>query len=102
MSLRPLRALPLLFVFGAVTSPLVAVEPKATTYPAQILIIRHAEKPPEESKSVDLSPEGMERASALPGLFKMSDKNANPFPKPDFIFATKNSKHSHRPLETVT
>ena len=41
------------------------------------------------------------RREALPDLFKKSPERPNPFPKPDFIFATKNSKHSHRPLLTV-
>lgn len=72
------------------------------TYPGLIMIIRHAEKPPEEAKSVNLNKEGKERAEALPRLFETSPSRPNPFPKPDFIFATKNSKHSHRPVETIT
>ena len=68
--------------------------------PAQILIIRHAEKP--DNDSVDLSDQGKKRAEALPGLFLKSQSRPQPFPNPNFIFATKNSKHSHRPLETVT
>jgi hypothetical protein len=70
--------------------------------PHEILVIRHAEKPPEDAKSVDLSAEGKMRADALPRLFEKSDKRPKPFAAPDFIFATKNTKHSHRPLETVT
>jgi hypothetical protein len=83
-------------------SSAVSAQEKSKTYPKLIMIIRHAEKPPEESKSVDLSSEGKERAAALPKLFEVSDKKPKPFPTPDFIFATKNTKHSHRPLETVT
>ncbi len=70
------------------------------TFPARVLIIRHAEKPDDDS--VDLSDQGKKRAEALPGLFQKSDTRPEPFPTPDFIFATKNSKHSYRPLETVT
>lgn len=86
------------------TSPSLATDPqgKSKTYPRLVLIIRHAEKPPEEAKSVDLNSEGKERAAALPKLFEASDKRTKPFATPDFIFATKNTKHSHRPLETVT
>jgi hypothetical protein len=70
-------------------------------FPAQVLIIRHGEKPPENAKSVDLNAQGKERADALPNLFKASTTRPSPFPTPDFIFATKNTKHSFRPLETV-
>ena len=52
-------------------------------------------------RSSELSPEGEKRAAALPGLFKKSDARPDPFPAPDFIFAAKDSKHSHRPMETV-
>jgi hypothetical protein len=79
----------------------VGARDEKTYYPREILIIRHAEKPPEESKSFDLSAEGNARAAALPDLFKTSEKRPNPFAAPDFIFAAKNTKHSHRPLETV-
>jgi broad specificity phosphatase PhoE len=68
--------------------------------PRQVLIIRHAEKP--DGDSVDLSPEGQKRAEALPRLFTKSPDRPDPFPTPDFIFATKKSGHSNRPVETVT
>jgi len=71
------------------------------TFPRQILIIRHAEKPPDEAMSVDLSAEGLDRAAALPKLFEKSDTRPTPFDTPDFIFAAKNSGKSHRPLQTV-
>jgi broad specificity phosphatase PhoE len=64
-----------------------------------VLIIRHAEKP--EGDSIHLSPEGQQRAEALPRLFAKSVDRPDPFPTPDFIFATKKSSHSNRPLETV-
>ena len=35
-------------------------------------------------------------------MFKKSGARPDPFPTPDFIFVTQNSKHNHRPLETVT
>lgn len=70
------------------------------TYPLQILIIRHAEKP-EDGVSVNLSEIGKKRADALPELFEKSDARPDPLPTPDFIIATKASKHSNRPVETV-
>lgn len=78
-----------------------AAPEKARTSPRLVMIIRHAEKPPEESKSVNLSKEGKERAEALPRLFEGTGSRSSPFPTPNFIFATKDSKHSHRPVETV-
>lgn len=72
-----------------------------TSYPAHVLIIRHAEKPPERDGSLDLAPAGVARAKALPELFIPSAKRPNPFPRPDFIFATRDTRHSHRPVETV-
>jgi hypothetical protein len=70
----------------------------ADTYPAHVLIIRHAEKPAD---GPSLSPEGNARAAALPKLFKKSDSRPDPCPAPDFIFAAMNSKESHRSVETV-
>src|SRR5579883_1195338 len=61
------------------------------TFPARVLIIRHAEKPT-----------GRERAAALYKLFEKSDGRPDPFPAPDFVFATEESKNSRRPVETVT
>jgi hypothetical protein len=72
------------------------------SHPARVLLIRHAEKPPDEAMSVSLSREGRKRADALLGLFARSNARPDPFPAPDFIFATKDSAHSHRPVETVT
>jgi hypothetical protein len=73
----------------------------AKSYPARILIIRHGEKP-SDAEMVGLSEEGKERAKALHKLFEKSDERPDPFPRPDFIFATKDSKKSHRPRLTVT
>lgn len=74
---------------------------EAGTAPRSILIIRHAEKPPDGDRSRDLSPPGIARARALTELFTASAKRPNPFPKPDVIFAASNTKQSRRPLATA-
>jgi hypothetical protein len=57
--------------------------------------MRHAEK--NDSKlDADLNPRGYLRAAALPRLFPGS------FDTPEFLFASKASKHSNRPVETIT
>ncbi|WP_439632202.1 histidine phosphatase family protein [Gemmata sp.] len=71
------------------------------THPRQVLIIRHAEKPPDRANSTDLSAEGTARAEALHALFERSDARPEPFAAPDFIFAARNSGKSHRPVLTV-
>jgi len=96
---RRCRLLLVILVLGAFSVLYAPAEVRSE--PRQILIIRHAEKPPEEAKSVDLNAEGKQRAAALPELFEKSEKVPDPLPKPDFVFATKNTKHSHRPVETV-
>lgn len=68
--------------------------------PPLLLLIRHAEKPADET-SVDLSPAGVKRAEALPGLFAKSAGRPEALPTPDCIVAAKDSKHSHRCTETV-
>jgi broad specificity phosphatase PhoE len=80
--------------------PVVAEEVKKSP-PRLVLLIRHAEKPALESMSVDLSPAGQKRAAALHGLFEKSPSRPIPLLTPDFIFAAKDSKHSHRCTETV-
>jgi broad specificity phosphatase PhoE len=74
---------------------------KPRTYPARVLIIRHAEKS-NDALSKHLNEAGKERAAALPKLFEKSDDRPGPFPKPDYILAARNSANSHRPVETVT
>jgi len=72
--------------------------------PKQILIIRHAEKPDDDADT-HLTSRGAARAAALPSLFLIPPTfptKPAPFDTPDFIFATKESKHSNRPVETVT
>ncbi len=98
--------------------------------PSQVLIIRHGEKVGDPKKDDDggrhLSIQGSARAVDLPSLFapaqpQLSCKldhqpgefigtyrqiplqgKASRFAAPNFIFATQNSKHSKRPIETVT
>jgi hypothetical protein len=62
--------------------------------PAEVLIIRHAEQPARGSL-VHLSDIGRTRAAALPHLFPAR------FATPTFLFATRPSKESDRPLETL-
>jgi hypothetical protein len=64
--------------------------------PAVIFLMRHAEKPIGEGKDPNLSPQGFQRAQALPSLFVHG-----PLPRPDAIFATAPSKGSNRPAETI-
>ncbi|MHA6845640.1 histidine phosphatase family protein [Ralstonia syzygii] len=66
-----------------------------------ILIIRHGEKPGEPdidalTDGTDLSTKGYERAGALSPYVPAM------FGKPHFLFATKASEHSNRPVETIT
>ena len=98
--------------------------------PKQVLIIRHGEKVGNPKKDDDggrnLSVRGSARAAGLPALFvpampqsacrfhhktgefigsyqQIPLKGDTPrFATPAFIFATERSKHSKRPIETVT
>ncbi len=67
--------------------------------PAQVIIIRHAEKPAEGN---DLSPRGEERAQALVGFFERNPA-VTQFGPPAAIYAMtpKADGHDVRPLETV-
>ena len=73
---------------------------KEAKFPKQILLIRHGEKPADDTEA-HLSKEGKERAKALPRLFEKTDTRPDPFPTPDFVFAARNSSASHRPFDTV-
>ena len=101
-----------------------------TSGPKQVLIIRHGEKVGDPKKDNDggrnLSVRGSARAAALPALFvpampqsacrlhqetgefigsyqQIPLKGSAPkFATPNFIFATERSKHSKRPITTVT
>jgi hypothetical protein len=68
--------------------------------PAQIVILRHGEKP---ANGNDLSPQGYQRANALPGLFK-SDPALLHFGTPAAVYAMgpKGPDGTERPIETVT
>jgi hypothetical protein len=63
--------------------------------PATVLVMRHAEKLADVANP-HLSPAGEARATALAAYIPTT------FWVPDFIFATMISKHSARPIETVT
>jgi hypothetical protein len=69
--------------------------------PATILLIRHAEKLTDGR--IDLSPAGFARAKVLPELFGGAGAAAtHNLPRPEFLFATHQSKKSNRPAETIT
>ena len=65
----------------------------ARSGPSIIMLIRHAEDVGQ--RDFNLSPRGFQRAAALPKLF------GSRLPKPDVIIATRASKGSNRPIETV-
>ena len=92
-ALRLLGLLLLALAIGAEQAP-----NQAPAGPSIIMIIRHAEKPAEESgeKNPNLSPRGFQRADALASVIP------DHFPHPDFLIATKRSKGSNRPVETIT
>lgn len=74
------------------------VVPVASRPPATILLIRHAEKLTDGQ--IDLSPIGFERARLLPKVFA---PGARPdLPTPQVLFATHESAHSNRPIQTLT
>ena len=95
---------PLPFVPVTVAAQTVPASTLASKSPALVLLIRHAEKPLGDQKLSDLAPEGFHRADLLPTLFLAPAGSTKPprFPRPDAIFATDTSKHSNRPIETVT
>lgn len=67
--------------------------------PAQVILIRHGEKPPEGE---NLSVKGYERAAALVPFF-LKTQNLLPFGSPVAIYATKANKQdkSNRTQQTV-
>jgi hypothetical protein len=71
--------------------------------PAMVFILRHAEKPMDD-KDANLSAMGYKRAQALPSLFLLAPGSATlpRLPRPQVLFATDPSKHSNRPIETMT
>jgi len=94
------RAFVVLFVFS-IAQPRTDAHSKkdesSGAGPQLIMIIRHGEKPEDskEDKDPNLSPRGFERAAALAMVIPKD------FPHPDFLFATKKSSHSNRPMETI-
>jgi hypothetical protein len=64
---------------------------------AVILIIRHAEKP---DSGPDLSPAGHQRAEAYISYFESFTVDSNPLAL-DTLYATADSKESHRPRLTI-
>jgi hypothetical protein len=103
--LRVLALLFLSFLAGALPAlaqaPAALQQPETTapasTAPAIVLIMRHAEKPSDD-KDPNLAPQGFRRAEALPALFSGPQPR---LPRPEFLFASDASKHSNRPIETI-
>jgi phosphohistidine phosphatase SixA len=98
MNSSPWKLLGLLFVVLAIGSHRdhdTPVPDGSSAGPHIVMIIRHAEKP-EGEKDPNLSPQGFERAKALATVIP------DHFPRPDFLIATKKSKSSARPIETIT
>ncbi len=62
--------------------------------PKQIYLIRHGEKTGDKS-DIHLNPRGMERAAALSKLFP------GRFEPPEVLFASHQSAHSNREVETI-
>ena len=71
------------------------------TYPKAVLLIRHAEEPPDAEMSIHLNEQGKKRAEALHLLFEKSKERPDPLPQPDFLFAPKPSNKSRRSVETL-
>lgn len=67
---------------------------RAAGKPRQILLIRHGEKNGDKSDP-HLNPRGYARAAALVRLFPTR------FDTPQFLFATHQSAHSNREVETI-
>ena len=88
-----MKALLTALLIGLIVSPLAADD---KTHPKTILVIRHAEKP---DAGPDLNEKGKKRADAILKLFDKS--RPDPFPTPDFIFASADSGKSDRPAETI-
>jgi hypothetical protein len=100
-----LLAFPATFLDARSALPAAGQEAVATDKaPAIVFILRHAEKPVGEDKSSDLTPVGFKRAAAIPSLFvQQAGSTQKPrLPRPDVLFATAVSKHSNRPIETIT
>lgn len=72
--------------------------------PRHVLLVRHAEKPLDDT-DIHLTSRGAARAAALPSLFAippMFPTKPAALPTPDFLIAAKASKRSNRSMETLT
>ena len=77
---------------------------KNTKAPRHVLLMRHAEKPLDDT-DIHLTSRGAARAAALPSLFAIPPTfptKPAAFPTPDFLIAAKVSKRSNRSIETLT
>ena len=75
--------------------------PTTASGPKLVFIIRHGEKPgnpavDNDADGPNLSTRGYVRAAALAISIPAT------LPKPDFLLASQQSKHSNRPVETIT
>ncbi len=113
MTTRNLRSFLIIFLALSGTIPAFAqatataapqVRVPVAHLPSVIYLMRHAEKPLGGDKDPNLTPTGYKRAELLPTLFVAKKGAAQPprLRKPDALFATARSKHSDRPLETIT
>ena len=79
---------------------LLLIESSVWAMPAQVILIRHGEKP-EIGK--ELNERGWQRANALPGFFKGNpDVNEFGFPVAIYAMAPKDDEGSVRAIQTVT
>ena len=95
---RTRRAFLALIALLAFTASAATFAQDAGKNPAVVYIIRHGEKPPDKENS-DLTEVGFRRAAAIPSLFLQQSPR---LPRPEVLFATARSKHSNRPVETIT
>ena len=79
----------------AIAGVFAAKSARAASGPSVILLIRHGEDIGVAPHDFHLAPRGHQRAEALPKLF------GSRLPKPQVIIATRATKGSNRPVETV-
>jgi hypothetical protein len=92
------RFLPFVLTLFVAAGLLVPHRAEAALKDSVVIIIRHAEK---EKKGNGLAPEGRRRADAYVGYFRNFTVDARPL-KLVALFATKQSKKSNRPVDTIT